>query len=216
MIILLAVNAAAGDIVQASENAWREHMNPMELEVLNVTADNAVSVLASKLKEMDEDAMVVVSDASVMPLRRVPLSLMDMPFTYRLEDDRHVLPFVATAGEISQLLEHGKNIIRLADLKTAVQQLHGHVLPFETGWQNDCLLLPIASKNPEKGLVSQFVRTKYFIRFKPGCVSPVTIRMMREFFPTPSSADGKNPVDNPTAPKDTPAEEGEKNKEEEI
>lgn len=218
MIVLLAVNAAAGDIVQASENAWREHMNPLKLEVLNVTDKNILEALSSKLKEMDEDAPVVVSDVSVMPLRSVPLSLMDMPFTYRHPADRHVLPFIATAGELLELLEHGKNIVNLADLKMSVQMLHGHNLPFDTEWQTDCILLPIATKEPSPDMVRRYVLTKYYIRFKPGCVSPTTIKLMRELFPSTQGGQDGDVDDNPDAAEAKPdaEEEGKKNKEDEI
>ena len=168
------------DIVQASLNAWGAQFE--EVKLLNVTEGNGMSLLKEELSKLG-DQPVIISDASVMPLRKVPVSLMAVPFLYQNEEDRYILPFYCLASQALELLKN-QDADNVAELRMKVAELDGHDFPFETEWQTDNLLMPVSSKNPNERLLWQFVQRKYFIRFKQSCVGDKNIQFMRKLFPT--------------------------------
>lgn len=208
MMLLLAYAAISHDVVQASINAW-DMVGDYEVTVLNVTEENALSVIKKHLENVS-DELIGISDASVMPLRKVPMAVYDIPFLYPNQDDRFILPIMAPDDDIKALLDD-PTIQSVQDLKMAIAKSRGHSLPFDTEWAKDCLLLPVASKNPNEQLLKEFIRKKYFIRFKPGCVSEKTIRVMRELFPSHEKVDTEK-----DAPEVPASEEGEKKEDEEV
>lgn len=167
------------DIVQASLNAWGAQFE--EVKLLNVTEGNGMSLLKEELCKLG-DQPVIISDASVMPLRKVPVSLMAVPFLYQNEEDRYILPFYCLASQALELLKN-QDADNVAELRMKVAELDGHDFPFETEWQTDNLLMPVSSKNPNERLLWQFVQRKYFIRFKQSCVGDKNIQFMRKLFP---------------------------------
>lgn len=167
------------DVVQASLNAWCAQFK--EVILLNVTKENVMNLLKEQLSELHNQP-VIIADASVMPLRRVPSGLMSVPFLYRNDEDRYILPFYCLASDALAVLE-SLEVENVAELRMKVAELAGHEFPFETEWQTDNLLMPVSSKNPNERLLWQFVQRKYFIRFKESCVGDKNIQFMRRLFP---------------------------------
>lgn len=178
-VILLSMAIMSHDIVQASLNAWGAQFENVKL--LNVTEGNGMSLLKEELSKLG-DQPVIISDASVMPLRKVPVSLMAVPFLYPNQEDRYILPFYCLASQALELLKN-QDSYNVAELRMKVAELDGHDFPFETEWQTDNLLMPVSSKNPNERLLWQFVQRKYFIRFKQSCVGDKNILFMRKLFP---------------------------------
>lgn len=189
------------DVVQASLNAWSAQFE--EVKLLNVTNENVMSLLKEELSKLG-DQQVIIADSSVMPLRKVPVSLMAVPFLYPNQEDRYILPFYCLASEALEVLKN-QDADNVAELRMKVAELAGHEFPFETEWQTDNLLMPVSSKNPNERLLWQFVQKKYFIRFKQSCVGDKNIQFMRKLFPP------KMTRENPEATEEEqPADEGEK------
>ena len=198
-VILLSVALMSHDIVQASLNAWGAQFD--EVKLLNVTEANDMSLLKEELSKLG-DQPVIIADASVMPLRKVPVSLMAVPFLYPNIEDRFMVPFYCLASVALEVLENHQ-VTNVADLRMKVAHLGGHEFPFETEWQRDNLLLPVSSKNPNERLLWQFVQKKYFIRFKQSCVGDKNIQFMRKLFPP------KMACENPEATaEEQPSDEG--------
>lgn len=208
LMLLLAFAAMSHDVVQASVNAW-ETYGDCEVVVLNVTEENAIKVI-KEFVDTSEYKLFGIVDASVMPLRFVPTEFFYVPFIYANNDDRHILPFMASRDELMTNL-NSPGMTSVQELKLSIASVRGHSIPFETEWPKDCLLLPIASKRPNEQLMKEFMAKKYFIRFKPSCVSEQTIRMMRELFPSHEKVDAEK-----DAPEVPASEEGEKKDEEEV
>lgn len=178
-VILLSMGLMSHDVVQASLNAWGAHFE--EVILLNVTKENVMNLLKEQLSEFGDEP-IIIADASVMPLRKVPLDLISVPFLYPNKEDRHILPFFCMASDALEILEN-QEVANVAELRMKVAELAGHEFPLETEWQRDNLLLPVSSKDPNERLLWQFVQRKYFIRFKESCVSDKNIQFMRRLFP---------------------------------
>ena len=179
IVLLLSVSMMSHNVVQASINAWGAQFE--EVKLLNVTNENAMNLLKEQLSMLG-DQPVIIADASVMPLRKVPVSLMAVPFLYPNQEDRYILPFCCLASDALDVLNK-QDATDLSELRMIVAELDGHEFPFETEWQRDNLLLPVSTKNPNERLLLEFVKRKYFIRFKQSCVGDKTIQFMRRLFP---------------------------------
>lgn len=200
-VILLSVALMSHDIVQASLNAWGAQFD--EVKLLNVTEGNEMSLLKEELSKLG-DQPVIIADASVMPLRKVPVSLMAVPFLYQNDEDRYILPFYCLASDALEVLKN-QDADNVAELRMKVAELDGHEFPFETEWQTDNLLMPVSSKNPNERLLWQFVQKKYFIRFKKSCVGDKNIQFMRKLFPPQVARENSG-----ATAEEQPADEGEK------
>lgn len=200
-VILLSMAMMSHDVVQASLNAWGAQFE--EVKLLNVTEGNEMSLLKEELSNLG-DQPVIIADASVMPLRKVPVSLMAVPFLYPNIEDRFMVPFYCLASVALEVLENHQ-VTNVADLRMKVAHLGGHEFPFETEWQRDNLLLPVSSKDPNERLLWQFVQRKYFIRFKQSCVGNKTIQFMRELFPPRVARESSD-----ATAEEQPSDEGEK------